>query len=149
VKPVTVSFDVPNPRAEVYEFLDTLSSRESFQDHLLVKWSFSGPKRGVGAKARARASAPMSQDWTDKEVIEADPPGRIIEEDVSAKGKRRTRSTYRLEDLPDGGTRISLEYEWRETPRLERLIPPLQGAFMRRANRKSLRRLAKALRKRD
>jgi hypothetical protein len=90
----------------------------------------------------------MSQDWTEKEVIEADPPGRIIEEDVSAKGKRRTRSTYRLEDLPGGGTRISMKYEWLKAPRLERLIPPLNGAFTRRANRKSLRRLAKQLRKR-
>jgi Polyketide cyclase / dehydrase and lipid transport len=147
VKPVAVSVDVSNPPGEVYDFLDSLPSRESFQDHLLIKWSFSGPSRGVGARARAKASAPMSQDWTEKEVIEADPPRRIVEEDVSAKGKRRTRSTYLLEDLSGGGTRISLEYEWLKAPRLERLIPPLNGAFMRRANRKSLRRLAKVLRK--
>lgn len=148
MKPVTVSVEVPNPPAEVYKFLDALPNRESFQDHLLVNWSFSGPSRGVGARARAKASAPMSQDWTDKEVTEADPTRRIVEEDVSAKGKRRTRSTYVLDDLPGGGTRISLEYEWLEAPRLERLIPPVNGAFMRRANRKSLRRLAKQLRKR-
>jgi polyketide cyclase/dehydrase/lipid transport protein len=148
VKPVTVSVDVPDPREEVFEFLNALSNRESFQDHLLVKWSYSGPERGVGARARARAAAPMSQDWNDKELIEADPPKRIVEEDVSAKGKRRTRSTYVLEDLPGGGARVSLEYEWLAAPRLERLTPPLNRAFMRRANRKSLRRLAKQLRKR-
>ena len=71
MRPVTVSVVVPKPVEEVFDYLDVLANHESFLDHFLVDWKFSGPARGVGAKAEARASAPMSQDWTDFEVIEA------------------------------------------------------------------------------
>lgn len=145
MKPVTVSTAVAKPAAEVYEFLDTLANHEGFLDHMLVDWKFSGPRRGVGAKAEARANTIGSQDWTDFEVVEADPPNRIVEEGVGNGGKRRTRGTYRLEPLPDGGTRISFELEWLEAAKAERLIPPMIRAFVRRTNSKAMRRLAKQL----
>ncbi|HEX6689241.1 MAG TPA: SRPBCC family protein [Solirubrobacterales bacterium] len=145
LKPVTVSTTVAKPAAEVYEFLDVLANHEGFLDHMLVDWKFSGPRRGVGAKAEARANTIGSQDWTDFEVVEADPPNRIVEEGVGNGGKRLTRGTYRLEPLPDGGTRISFELEWLEAARAERLIPPMIRAFVRRTNGKAMRRLAKQL----
>jgi hypothetical protein len=55
MKPVTVSTSVAKPVAEVYEFLDVLANHEAFNDHMLVEWKFSGPRRGVGARARALA----------------------------------------------------------------------------------------------
>ena len=145
MKPVTVSVVVPQPVEEVYDLLDVLANHEAFLDHFLVDWKFSGPARGVGARAEARASAPMSQDWTEFEVVEAERPRRIVEEGVGLKGKRRTRGTYRLESLPDGGTEISFELAWIETARAESLIPPLTRAFVKRPNAKALRRLAKQL----
>jgi hypothetical protein len=145
MKPVTVSTTVAKPVAEVYEFLDVLANHEAFNDHMLVDWKFSGPSRGVGARAQARANTVGSQDWTDFELVEADPPTRIVEEGVSAGGKRRTRGTYRLEQLPDGGTRVSFELEWLQASRAERLAPPLIRAFVRRTNGKAMRRLAKQL----
>lgn len=145
MKPVTVEASVPKPREEVYGFLDLLANHAGFLDHWLVDWELSGPQRGVGAKARARANAVGSQDWTEFEVIEAEEPSRIVEEGVGAGGKRRTRGTYLLEELPDGGTRISFELEWLRASRAERLAPPLIRAFVRRVNGKSMRRLAKAL----
>jgi hypothetical protein len=144
MKPVTVSIEVARSPAEVYEFLAVLANHESFTDHFLVDWSFSGPARGVGAKARARANTPASQDWTEFEVVEAE-PGRIVEEGVGAGGKRRTRGTYTLEGLPGGGTGVSFELKWLQASRAERLLPPLTRAFIRRPNGKSLRRLAKRL----
>jgi Polyketide cyclase / dehydrase and lipid transport len=145
MKPVTVSTVVARPVAEVYDFLDVLANHESFTDHMLVKWKLSGPARGVGAKAEAKANTVGSQDWTDFEVVEAEPPVRIVEEGIGNGGKRHTRGTYRLEELPDGKTRVSFELEWLETARAERLIPPMTRAFMRRVNAKSMRRLAKQL----
>jgi hypothetical protein len=145
VKPVIVSVAVSQPAEEVYDFLDVLANHEAFLDHFLVDWKFSGPARGVGARAEARASAPMSQDWTEFEVVEAERPKRIVEEGVGLKGKRRTRGTYRLESLPDGGTAISFELAWLEAARAESLIPPLTRAFVKRPNAKALRRLAKQL----
>jgi hypothetical protein len=144
VKPVTVSATTRKPVAEVHDFLDLLANHEGFMDHLFVDWEFSGPGRGVGAKAAARASAPGSQDWTEFEVVESE-PARIVEQGVGAGGKRKTRGTYTFEQLPQGGTRISFELAWLEASRAERLAPPLIRAFVRRANGKAMRRLAKQL----
>jgi Polyketide cyclase / dehydrase and lipid transport len=147
MKPVTVSTTVARPAQEVFEFLDVLSNHEGFLDHMLTDWEFSGPGRGVGARARARANVTGSQDWTEFEVVEAG-PGRIVEEGVGANGKRRTRGTYLIEELPGGGTKVSFELAWLEASRLERLGPPLTRAFTRRANGKAMRRLAKQLKRR-
>jgi hypothetical protein len=144
VKPVTVSATVPKSSQDVYEFLEVLANHELFMDRMFIDWRFSGPERGVGAQARAKASAPGSQEWTEFEIIEA-APRRIVAEAINAGGKRRIRSTYLLEDLPDGRTRISLEFAWLEAPRLERLGTPLARAFVRRANGSAMRRLAKRL----
>jgi hypothetical protein len=145
VKPVTVSVAVLQSPEQVYDFLDVLSNHEAFLDHFLVDWKFSGPARGIGAKAEARTNAPMSQDWTEFEVVEAERPKRIVEEGVGLKGKRRTRGTYRLEPLPNGGTEISFELAWIESARAESLIPPMTRAFLKRPNAKAMRRLAKLL----
>jgi hypothetical protein len=144
MKPVTVSATVSTPRQQVFEFLDVLSNHAGFLDHFLVDWKFSGPTRGVGAKARARQNAPGSQDWMEFEVLEAGPE-RIVEEADSAGGKRRTRGTYTLADSPGGGTDISFELAWLKTPRSERIAPFLARAFVRRVNAKSMRRLAQQL----
>jgi len=145
VKPVTVETTVAKPPAAVFDFLDLLPNHESFLDHWLVDWEFSGPPRGVGAKARARANTVGSQDWTEFELLEAEAPRRIVEEGVGNNGKRRTRGTYRFAEVPGGGTAIAFELEWLEASRAERLIPPLSRAFVRRVNAKALRRLARQL----
>jgi hypothetical protein len=145
MKPVTVSTTVARPVAEVYEFLDVLANHAGFLDHMLVDWKFSGPRRGVGAQARARANTIGSQDWTDFEVVEAEPPTQIVEQGEGNDGKRRTRGTYRLEELADGGTKVSFELEWLQASKAERLVPPLIRAFVRRANGKAMRRLTKQL----
>jgi hypothetical protein len=144
MKPVTVSVEVAKPREQVHEFLDVLANHEPFLDHALVDWQFSGPRRGVGAKARARANSIGSQDWTEFEVLESDRE-HIVEEGIGNGGKRITRGTYRFRDRADGGTAIEFEFEWVRMSKAERLAPPLMRIFMRRVNGKALRRLAKQL----
>jgi uncharacterized protein YndB with AHSA1/START domain len=124
MKPVVVEVVVARPPSEAFEFLDALANHERFLDHYLVDWTFSGPQRGIGAKARARVDAPGSQDHFEFEVTEAEAPSRIVER---------------------GGTRIEFELAFQELPRSERLIPPLTRAFAKRVNAKAMRRLAKQL----
>ena len=145
MKPIKVSVTVDRPRDEVYEYLDVLANHEPFLDHFLVDWSFQGPARGVGARARARTDAPGGQDWTEFEVLSAEPGREIVEEGVGAGGKRRTRGTYRLGERPGGGTSIEFELEWVEASRAERVASPLTRAFIKRTNSKAMRRLAKIL----
>jgi hypothetical protein len=146
MKPVRVSVDVPNPRPEVYEFLDVLGNHEQFTDHFMVDWELSGPKRGVGAKANVRVKATGEKDRTEMEVVEADAGRRIVEEGTGgSRGRRRTRGSYTLEDLPGGGTRIEFTLEFVSLPTRERLMGPLQRAYLKRVNGKALRRLAERL----
>jgi Polyketide cyclase / dehydrase and lipid transport len=145
-KPVTVSVTVPVGRDEVYDFLDVLANHEPFTDHLLVDWSYSGPERGVGARARMRLKKPGRVDWMDLEVIGADPPRRSTEETVGARGRRRTRGTYLLTELATGETRISFEFAWLRLPLIERLATPITRSVVRRGNLRSLQRLAEQLR---
>lgn len=146
MKPVTVSVDVPNPRQDVYEFLDLLGNHEQFTDHFMVDWELSGPKRGVGAKANVRVKATGEKDWTEIEVVEADAGRRIVEEATGgSRGRRRTRGSYTLADLPGGGTHIDFTLEFLSLPTGERLMGPLQRAYVKRVNGKALRRLAERL----
>jgi uncharacterized protein YndB with AHSA1/START domain len=145
MKPVTVSITVPQPRQEVYEYLDVLENHERFTDHFLVDWQLSGPPRGVGARARIRVKTRGAEDWLDMEVIAAEPPRMTMEESTGANGRRRTRGTYVLDELPGGGTRISFELAWLSAPLPERLAAPLARAALRRANQTSLERLAETL----
>jgi hypothetical protein len=146
VKPVTVSIEVPNSTHQVYDFLDVLGNHEGFMDHFMVDWKLSGPPRGVGAKANVRVKATAEKDWTDIEIVEADSGRRLVEEATGgSRGKRRTRGTYHLEALPDGGTRITFELEFLEMPTGERLMGPLNRAYVKRVNRRAIKRLADQL----
>jgi uncharacterized protein YndB with AHSA1/START domain len=145
MKPVTVSTTVPEPREDVFEFIDVLGNHQAFTDHFLVDWKLAGPRAGVGARARMRVKKPGPADWLQMEVIDSDPPRSTTEESVSGNGRRRTRGTYVLEERPDGGTSISFELAWLAAPLSDRLIAPLTRAVVRRSNATSLRRLTEAL----
>ena len=145
MKPVTATVSVPQSREEVFDFLDVLANHERFTDHFLVDWELSGPRSGVGARARMRVKRPGPDDWLDMKVIAAERPRTNVEESVGAKGRRRTRGTYLLEERPTGGTRITFELAWLEAPLSERIMAPITRSVVGRANAKALRRLVDAL----
>jgi hypothetical protein len=144
MKPVRVSIDVPQTREVVYDFLDVLANHETFTDHFLRDWRCAGPARGVGAKAKVTAVAGGRSEALDVEVIEAERPARNMERSIGASGRVAT-GTYTLDELPGGGTRITFENAWERVPRTEAMAAPLVRAIARRANERSLRRLAEHL----
>ena len=81
-----------------------------------------------------RVKTPGRAGWMDLEVIDAHPPWRSTEESVGARGRRRTRGTYTLEELAEGGTRITFELEWLRMPLSERLAAPLTRGVVRRSS---------------
>jgi Polyketide cyclase / dehydrase and lipid transport len=143
--PVTVSIDVPQPRDEVFAFLDVMANHEPFTNHMLVDWSYSGPDRGVGSKARVHSKAAGRTEVVDIEVVGAETPARIVERNVSAKGKRVGHGTYELAELPDGGTRIAFTYAWEQAPVADRALAPLVRSILRRGNQRAMERLAQQL----
>ena len=146
MKPIVVSTTLPGPREDVYAFLDVLANHEPFTNHMLVDWTVSGPATGVGAKARMRANAPGPKQWIDMEVVSASAPATIVEEAVSAGGKRRTRGTYTLTERPDGATDVQFQLEYLAMPASEKLMTPLLRAWLSRANAKAMERLAEQYR---
>jgi Polyketide cyclase / dehydrase and lipid transport len=145
MKPVRVHIDVPQAREDVYDFLDVMANHEKFTDHMMVNWHYAGPSRGVGSKARVEAKLGGRSDQIDFEVVSAQAPERIVEQNVGAGGKRVGNGTYILEELPDGGTRIIFEYSWQQAPASERFAAPLVRAAMRRGNERAMERLAQLL----
>jgi hypothetical protein len=144
-RPVSVSIDVPQPRTAVYDHLDVMANHEPFTDHMLVDWSYDGPPRGVGAKARVRSTFGGMSDVAEIEVVAAEAPATIVERNVSAKGRRVATGTYTLGDLPDGGTRVTFTYAWEQAPLPDRVMAPLVRGFLKRGNEKAMARLAEQL----
>jgi hypothetical protein len=148
-EPVSVTTNVPQARADVYEFLDVMANHEPFTNHLLHDWEYSGPERGIGSKARVRTKVANRTDVIDIEVVSAQPPATIVEQNIGAEGRRIATGTYTLRELPSGGTQIEFEFRWKQAPLIERLTAPLVRAVVRRANGQALRRLAEQLADRD
>ena len=144
-KPVSVSVDVPQSRPVVFDHLDVMANHEPFTDHMLVDWSYSGPPRGVGSKAQVHSKVGAFKDRVEIEVVDAQAPTRIVEHNVSAKGRRRASGTYELADLPGGGTRVTFTYAWREAPLPDRLMAPLVRKVLERGNARAMQRLKEQL----
>ena len=136
---------VPHPPERVYDFLDVMANHEPFTNHMLKDWEYSGPERGVGSKARVRATLGGRSESVEIEVIAAERPRTIVEQNVGAGGRRVATGTYTLEPMAGGETRIAFEYAWKQAPLGERLASPLVRAIMSSANRRALARLAEQL----
>jgi hypothetical protein len=144
MKPVQVSVEVPFPRERVHEFLAVSAHHESFNRHMLTDWSFSGPPRGVGSKTHAVATIGGRHQAVDVEVVEDDPPTRIVERNIGAAGKRVATGTYTLA-ATGTGTTITFEYAWQRAPMPERFAGPMVRRVMRGALARSMRELAATL----
>jgi ribosome-associated toxin RatA of RatAB toxin-antitoxin module len=145
MKSVTVSNDVPQTPEQVYDFLDVMAHHERFTDHYLTDWHYSGPRRGVGSCATVTVALGGTKTNVTVEVVEADPPRRIVERNVSAAGRRLAHGTYTIEPLRTGGSRVSFTYAWERAPLADRLLAPVVRATIRRANRTVMQRLATEL----
>jgi uncharacterized protein YndB with AHSA1/START domain len=145
--PVKVSVEIARPRQQVFDYVDVLANHEAWRKNLYKDWRFEGPKRGVGAIARATPDAPTSNERIEIKVVASRAPEEIVEEIESAHGKRQTTETYRFTEVGEGRTRIELEVAWGTVPKSERIAPFVSRAFMARAQGKSLKLLAAQLEK--
>lgn len=149
MQPVKVTIEVPHPREQVFDFLDVMANHEPFTNHMLLDWRYSGPDHGVGAKATVTVKAAGRSETVEFEVIDAERPAKIVEQNVGAGGRRIATGTYTLEALPGGHTRVSFEYAWQQAPLSERLAAPLVRWVLRRGNARSMERLAEQLQARQ
>jgi carbon monoxide dehydrogenase subunit G len=145
MKPVHASKEVPFPREDVFDFLDVMANHEPFTNHVMHDWEYSGPDRGVGSKARVKVTAGGRTDTVDIEVVSAQRPVSIVEQNIGARGRRVANGTYTLDALESGATRINFEYSWQRAPLSERLLAPVVRSVLRKANERAMERLAEQL----
>jgi hypothetical protein len=129
----------------VYDFLDVMANHEPFTNHMLKDWEYSGPERGIGAKAKVKATLGGRSEPVEIEVIAAERPNKIIEQNVGARGRRLATGTYTFDQLPGGETLIAFEYAWKRAPLSERLAAPLVRAILAAGNKRALARLTEQL----
>jgi hypothetical protein len=142
---MTVEIDVPQPRADVFAFLDVMANHEQFTDHMLTEWKVSGPPTGIGSKAVVTSTVGGRKDEIHIEVVEAEPGRFIKERNIANKGRRVGTGTYRLSDLPDGGTRVEFTYAFERIPALEKPFKPLMTSMLRKGNARAMTRLKETL----
>ena len=145
MRPIRVTTTVPYPPERVYDFLDVMANHEPFTNHMLKDWEYSGPERGIGAKARVTATLAGRSEPVEIEVIMAERPKTIVEQNVGARGRRIGTGTYTLEPMAGGETRIAFEYALKQAPLSERVAGPLVRAILSSANQRALARLAEQL----
>ena len=143
MKPVIATAQIPARLPVLFEKLQSLGDHEEFTNHMLVDWELSGPKRGVGAKARVHTTGMGPSDTGDIEIVDVDEhEWRITERAVGAGGRRQTTGEYALFPLSEELTEVRFTLRFDELPARERVMAPLLRRIVHRANHRALDRLA-------
>ena len=110
MREVTVSTVISAPREEVFDFVCDLAARPAYTDHFMDDYRLARVKPvGVGAAARFRLNAPMSNEYAELTITEADRPRRIVEEiRVGRRGRSRSVAVYDFTRESAGVTRVEL-----------------------------------------
>lgn len=145
MKPISVTTTVDRPVEEVFEHLAVLGNHEAFTNHMLVDWKLSGPASGVGAVAEVQSTLGGRKEPVRFEVVEAEPPSRLLERSVAAKGRRVATGEFTLAGAGEGRTEVRFTFTLERAPLWERPLLPLLAPRLRRANQTSLDRLAARL----
>ncbi len=65
-----------------------MANHEPFANHMLKDWKYSGPECGIGAKPKVTATLGGRSEAVEMEVIAAERPNTIVEQNVGAHGRR-------------------------------------------------------------
>jgi uncharacterized protein YndB with AHSA1/START domain len=142
--PVKVHTAISAPREDVFDFLADLSSRSAWMDHFIEDVRLAHPNsKGVGAAIRYRLNAPRYKPWFQTQIVEADRPRRLREEQRGGRQDRtRGEWVWELSRQGRGLTRVELTI-WTEggTAR-ERLMAALGArGWLKRQAKIALNRL--------
>ena len=147
--PLTVSVTIARPREEVFEYLADIANHAEFCDHYLKDWHLTREESyGRGAGARFRIAAPGNRfPWGDTTFVEVDPPFRIVEQGRGGKYNRiKVTGIFTLTPGAGGTTRVEFTNEIEPAKLSDRILEKLgTRSWLRRKNRKALRRLRSIL----
>lgn len=139
---VTTSIDIDCPRGEVFEFTADPSNAPTWYVNIeSIEWLTDPPVR-VGSQADFVAQFLGRRLAYMYEVIALEPGALMVMS--TSQGPFPMETTYSFEDLPGGGTLMTLRNRGRPTGFVG-VAAPLMMAAIRRANRKDLALLKRVL----
>jgi uncharacterized protein YndB with AHSA1/START domain len=143
MREVTVSIIISAPREDVFDFVNDLAARPAYTDHFMDDYRLARVQPvGVGAAARFRLNAPMSNEYAELTITEADRPRRIIEEiRVGRRGRNRSVAVYDFTRESARVTRVELTTFGEPATMVDRFRQIGAAGWIRRKTRKSLDRL--------
>jgi len=143
MREVTVSTIISAPREEVFDFVCDLAGRPAYTDHFMDDYRLARVQPvGVGAAARFKLDAPLSNQYAELTITEADRPRRIIEEiRVGRRGRNRSVAVYDFTRESASITRVDLTTFSEPATMVDRFREIGAAGWMRRKTRKSLDRL--------
>jgi uncharacterized protein YndB with AHSA1/START domain len=143
MREVTVSTIISAPREEVFDFVCDLAGRPAYTDHFMDDYRLARVQPvGVGAAARFKLDAPLSNQYAELTITEADRPRRIIEEiRVGRRGRNRSVAVYDFTRESANITRVDLTTFSEPATMVDRFREIGAAGWMRRKTRKSLDRL--------
>jgi uncharacterized protein YndB with AHSA1/START domain len=143
MREVTVSTIISAPREDVFDFVCDLAGRPGFTDHYMDDYRLARVRPvGVGAAARFRLDAPMSNEYAELTITEADRPRRIIEEiRVGRRGRNRSVAVYDFTRESANVTRVELTTYSEPATMVDRFRQIGAAGWIRRKTRRSLDRL--------
>lgn len=144
-----MSVTIARPREEVFEYLADIANHAEFTDHYIKDWHLTREDTyGQGAGARFRLAAPGNRfPWGDTTFVEVDPPFRIVEQGSGGKYNRiKVTGVYTLTPGPGGTTKVEFTNEIEPALLTDRILEKFGlRSWLRRKNRKAMRRLRSIL----
>jgi uncharacterized protein YndB with AHSA1/START domain len=143
MREVIVSTIISAPREDVFDFVCDLAGRPAYTDHFMDDYRLARVQPvGVGAAARFRLDAPMSNEYAELTITEADRPRRIVEEiRLGRRGRNRAVAVYDFTRESANVTRVELTTFGEPATMVDRFRQLGAAGWMRRQTRKQLDRL--------
>lgn len=143
MREVKVSTIISAPREAVFDLVSDLALRPSYSDHYLDDYRLARVDSvGVGAAARFRLDAPMSNEYAELTITKADRPRQIIEElRVGRRGRSRAVAVYDFSRESGNTTRVELTTYSEPATMVDRFRQFGAPSWMRRKTKKALERL--------
>ena len=139
---VITQTEINRPRAEVAAYVSDPDNATTWYENITsVRWESSPPAK-VGSRIAFTARFVGRELAYTYEVREIVADERFVMS--TAQGPFPMETAYSWEDIPSGGTRMTLRNRGRPTG-FSRIATPMLAAAMRRANRKDLARLKEVL----
>ena len=143
MREVTVATSISAPREAVFDFVSDLAARPAFTDHFLDDFRLARVNAvGKGAAARFRLDGPLTKEYAELTIKEADRPRRIVEElRVGRRGRNRSVAVYEFLKEAGGVTRVELTTYSEPANAVERLKEVGAARWMKRHTKTALERL--------